>query len=148
MAVVEGRFLRVSDQLPHCAIVELDVDTNAGGTHIADHCTGDGWVAQGYLENASAKGYDDWKAGARVGVEFALQVANVTANVVIRRITGMLTDTNPSIVAAAAANAIWDAVEFSPSSEAIACMESVVFQSWPRDHDYVPTVAELLGRTT
>lgn len=148
MAVVEGRFRRIKNQLPHCAIVELDVDTDANNTSIADRCAGDGWVAQGYLEDASAGRYEDWKAGARVGVEFALQVSNVTANVVVRRITGMITDTNPSVVAAAAANAIWNAVGFSPPADVIALMESVVFQSWPRGHEYVPTVAEFQGRTT
>lgn len=148
MPITEGRFRRVHGGFPHCGIVELSVEPSDSPTDISVQCSGAGWIRQGSLEDASADGYDDWKRGAVRGVEFALTVADQRAVVVIRRITGMITDTNPSIVAGAAALAIWDALEFTSDETVITTMESVVFRGWKRDNSDIPTVNELLCRTT
>jgi hypothetical protein len=146
MHIVEGRFRRIHNGVPYCAIVELVVATDVSSTSVVDDCSGGGWRAQGYIEEVPADGYDDWKAGARKGAEFALSVASQSALVVIRRIAGLTTDTNPSIAAAAAADAVSRGLTFTPPSEIVAAMESVVFKSWDRDFDFVPTVSELAGR--
>jgi hypothetical protein len=146
MTVGKGRFSHFLDHRPYAARVELEVDTSAAATDISLQCSGEGWVEQGCLEDVSETGYEPWKGGARAGVQFALQVAGVSATVVIRRITGMVTDTNPTAVAAAAADAIWNALDFKPSKEVADHLESVVTGSSPRGHLYVPTVEELLGR--
>ena len=148
MPITEGRFRRIHGGLPHCGIVELSVEPSDLPTNISVECSGTGWIRQGSLEDASADGYDDWKQGAVRGVEFALTVADQRADVVIRRITGMVTDTNASVTAGAAALAVWNAFEFSPDQTVIATMESVIFRGWKRDNSDIPTVNELLGRTT
>ena len=48
---------------------------------------------------AEPAGYDDWKQGAVLGAKFALAAVKASSSVV--EITGLTTDTNPSIVAAA-----------------------------------------------
>src|SRR5262249_14783579 len=96
-------------------------------------------VGQGYLEDVPARGYEIWKAGARAGVEFALAVAALPpARVTINRITGLTTDTNPTVVGVAAAFALWQAVGFSPSAEVVVRLEAAAFTSWQRDPDEIP----------
>jgi hypothetical protein len=78
MTVAEGRFRRIHDGVPHCAIVEATVVPTAAETSITVECKGNGWERQGWLEDASAIGYEDWKAGATRGVQFALEIAQRT----------------------------------------------------------------------
>lgn len=93
-------------------------------------CDGAGFVRQGAIEVVPAHGYDHWKAGARAGVEFALRTAGLTqAGVRVVRIEGLSTDTNPTLVAAAAARAVWLAAGFTPTSEVVARLEQRVLAS-------------------
>jgi hypothetical protein len=74
-------------------------------------------------------------------VAFALSVAGDPAvRVVITKIEGLSgTDTNPTIVGAAAALAMWRALGFEPPSEVIERLEAVVFESWRRPLDEIPS---------
>lgn len=56
-----------------------------------------------------------WKAAAIVGAAWAIEVAGVRAVCRITTISGMLKDTNPTIVAIASARAVWATVGFTPS---------------------------------
>jgi hypothetical protein len=145
MTVAEGRFRRIHDGVPHCAIVEATVVPTAAETSITVECKGNGWERQGWLEDASAIGYEDWKAGATRGVQFALEIAQRTAKVTISRITGMITDTNPSTVCGAAAHAVWNALSYSPDDSVVVTMDEVVFRGWKRSPGDVPTIEELHG---
>src|SRR5262249_48601975 len=125
------------------ARVTLSLESPSSQPGIQFRCSGGGWIAQGYLEEVPAVGYDDWKAGAKAGIEHALAVAHPAATrVEVTRIVGMLTDTNPSVVGAAAALATWKGLAFEPPSEVIQALESVVFGSWERPYDAVPEFAE------
>lgn len=150
MREVEGRFARQKDGAGYAARVLIALQTDSKVPGITFCCAGEGWFAQGYLEDATADGYNDWKAGAKAGIEFALQVVQVSdVRVVVKRITGMTTDTNPTIVAAAAAKAVWSALDFEAPENVTQRMENLVFSSWQRSHDAVPTVLELTrGCTT
>jgi hypothetical protein len=98
-----------------------------------DACSGAGWVRQGAIEEASADGYAEWKAGAVAGVGFALRVAGARdCGVRVVLIEGMTSDTNATIVAAAAARAVWRALEFTPPSEVVATIDAEVLGSWTR----------------
>jgi hypothetical protein len=139
MIQVEGKFARVHNGLPYAARVTVTVEEPSAQPDILFSCSGKGWIRQGYLEEVPAVGYDSWKAGARAGIEYALSKAGVgTARVEVVKIVGMITDTNPSVVGAAAAIAIWKALEFEPPEEVISSMEAVVFGNWQRSHDEVP----------
>ncbi len=97
-------------------------------------CNGGGWSGQGVIEEVSADGHDAWKAGAYAGVLFALRCAGLHEHGVrIIRIVGMTTDTNPTIVAAAAARAVWQAAGFTPPPELLARVEAQVLASWDGD---------------
>jgi|GEM_PF-2467187 len=145
MAIAEGRFRRIHNGVPHCAIVEATVIPTENETLIAIDCQGKGWERQGWLEDASPIGYDDWKAGAARGAEFALNIAQRTANVTINRITGMITDTNPSTVCGAAAHAVWNALSYMPDGHVVKTMDDIVFRGWKRSSDDIPTIEELCG---
>ena len=132
-------FKRIKGSIPHFACVALEVDYATATSSIDLECSGEGWIEQGYLEEVSADGYDDWKAGARVGIEFALKFARLTqARVVVRKITGLTTDTNPTIVGAAAAIATWNAIGYTPAQEVLERLEGSVFVSWSRGANAIP----------
>jgi hypothetical protein len=142
MTPVEGVFARCKNGLPFAARVTVSIEPTASQSSIVFRCSGDGWIGQGYLEEVPAFGYDDWKAGAKAGVEHALAVAEVAAaRVEVIKIVGMLTDTNPSVVGAAAALATWKALSFEPPADVMEGLESVVFSSWQRPCDAVPKFA-------
>ena len=144
MTTAEGRFRTIHGGVPHCAIVEVRV-TDSSKSNIEVECNGKGWERQGSLEDASESGYTDWKMGARRGAEFALQIANSTSDVTIKRITGMITDTNPSTVCGATVFAVWNALEFVPDEKTVTTLESVVVLGWKRQNDDIPTMDELCG---
>ena len=48
---------------------------------------------------------------------------------------GLFTDTNPTVLAGAAAYAVWNALEFVPSSETVNHLESVIYKSWDKSDD-------------
>src|SRR5579863_8866347 len=112
---VEGRFLRQTGGRGFAARVTVDFTTNASSPTIRVDLSGEGWTRQGDLEDASSQGYGDWALGAEYGVAYALRVAGRTdCSVIVSRITGASTDTNPTVVAAAAADAVWKALQYTP----------------------------------
>jgi hypothetical protein len=134
-----GRFARYSGGLPHFAEVAVFVERRSERPGIFLDCTGAGFSSQGTIEDASATGYDSWKEGARAGAAFALHSIEVhEARVEIVRISGLGTDTNPSIVAAAAARAVWESLDVVPPADAVARVESIALSSWTRELDEIP----------
>ena len=142
MSTADIKFGRVKNGLPHFAHVSLAIERVSASPEIVFSCSGAGFKSQGYTEEVPAVGYDDWKDGARAGISFALLLAGVAGcRVDVRRIDGLSTDTNPTIVGYAAALAVWRALGFEPSSEIIEKLESIVFSSWRRPHDEIPIFA-------
>jgi hypothetical protein len=135
----EGKFHKYY-KLPYYALIRLEVETDCDETRITTDCHGQGFYSQGYIEEVPADGYDSWKDEAISGVVFALEVADVQkAEVTITHIEGLSTDTNPTIVAAAAARALWNALEISVSNETEKNLENYVLQSWQKHWSYVAT---------
>lgn len=121
------------------AEVALAIEPNDEGPLIEFVCSGRGFFSQGYVEDVPAVGYDHWKEGARVGILFALQVAQSEKwNVRVLQIEGMTTDTNPTIVGVAAAFAAWKSLNFEPSTEIVENVESQAFASWRLPHLAIP----------
>ena len=139
MQVGRGKLAKVKSGLTHFAIVEVEIADSTSAAVVEIRCTGQGWVAQGYIEEVSAEGYDHWKKGAVAGVLFALkELPSLQKFIAITKIEGLTTDTNPSIVAFASAHAVWNALGHKPSDSAVTQLEGVAFTSWSRDNDYIP----------
>lgn len=136
---VVGTYRRVHNGLSFLAQVTVELDPKAVEPTIRLDCHGEGWVAQGYEEIVPRVGYDDWKRGAIAGVYFALKCAGQShLGVTITSISGMTTDTNPTVLAAAAADAVWKALAFTPPADIANRLEALVASSWDRPHDEVP----------
>lgn len=140
MQIGKGKFARIKSGLPHFAEVEVEVSDLTERTIVETRCTGNGWVAQGSVEQATIAGYLDWKQGAVVGALYALTdlPTSATISIVITKIEGLITDTNPSIVAVASALAVWEAIGHVPSTSAIEKLEEIAFASWSLDSAYIP----------
>jgi hypothetical protein len=75
---------------------------------------------------------------AEAGIEFALKnVGSAHVRVIVNKITGLTTDTTPTLVAVVAAIATWNAIGFTPSQEVMERMERMILMS-PIDFDAVP----------
>ena len=142
MSTADVKFGRVKDGLPHFAHVSLAIERTAGSQEIVFSCSGFGFTSQGYSEEVPAIGYDDWKNGARAGILFAVSLAGVACcRVDVRRMEGLSTDTNPTIVGYTAALAVWKALGFEPTSEMVEKLEAIVFSSWKKPYDEIPIFA-------
>ena len=142
MKLATAKFLRVRNRLPHFAVVSVAVDLEASGLTIELACNGAGFTSQGYSEEVPAVGYDDWKAGAKAGVSFAVVIAEKKkCHVQITKIEGLGTDTNPTIVGIAAAFATWQALDFSASKEVVEKIENQAFSSWSQLPHTIPKFA-------
>lgn len=116
-----------------CGFAEVDLRIDPSGSEaiIEFLCSGSGFTSQGGIEEAPSEGYGDWKSGARVGLEFALASSGATLGAIfVDRIAGLSTDTNPTVVAVAAAHALWNALGFAPSDETSAFLEAKMREAW------------------
>lgn len=112
-----ARFARIRNGLPHFAEVALSVEVGSAGFRCESR--------------VDPRIPDDWARGAAAGAAFACVEAGAPGgSVVVERITGMLTDTNPTIVAAAAAMATWKALRFVPQLAVLSRIEAACFESW------------------
>lgn len=140
MQTADIRFGRYKSGLPYAAHVVLEVERPASTPGVDFSCSGQGFRSQGHIEEVPATGYDHWKDGAKVGISFALSAAGTTdCRVKVTKIEGLSTDTNPTIVAYAAALAVWKALGFEPPKELVEKLEALVFTSWKRPYDEIPT---------
>ncbi len=139
MLVGQAKLARIHGGRPHFAEVALTLEVSTGATAIDFACTGRGFLGQGHVEEVPDLGYDDWKAGARAGVAHALSVAELpSARVTITRLAGLSTDTNPTVVGAAAAYALWSAAQFAPPADVVERLEAAVLASGQRPWQEVP----------
>lgn len=134
----KGKIARVRHGLLHFAEVELTV-SSADEMIVTFDCHGEGGIRQGSIEGVPAKGYDDWKHGALVGIKYALgRCSDRPCEVTVTSIAGLETDTNPSIVGGAAIQALWSAFQYEPSAEEQTHVENIVFQSFTQPFGHAP----------
>jgi hypothetical protein len=136
-----GRFARQVGGRGCFGIVEVEIDPNSPITSILVQTHGDGFQSQGQIEGVPERGYEEWKQGAVLGVAFALWTTGYPdCAVVITRIEGMTSDTNSTIVAAAAMDAVWNALAFTPEAALTAQIEQsvVASRSLPRNCTCIP----------
>lgn len=72
---------------------------------------------------------ETWKAAAIVGTAWGLEIAGIRASCRVIAINGMPNDTNPTVVAIAAARAVWSALRFKPSEALHTSVEEAVLSS-------------------
>lgn len=102
------------------AQVEIDIKQDTVNEVINFKCDGEGFRGQGYIEVVPASGYDDWKQGAVIGIKYALNKCFMKKySIDILSISGLITDTNPTIIATAAAYAVWNALDIKLSNDEI-----------------------------
>lgn len=140
MIETDGKFWRTRSGLLYFAHVWIRLEDGTGNVFVV--CSGTGFTSQGSFEDAPVVGYDHWKGGAVAGVRYALAHAGRSdVDVTITQITGMSTDTNPTIVGAAAAMATWNALAFAPAAAEWGRVEAIVFGSFQKPPDELPTFA-------
>jgi hypothetical protein len=94
--------------------------------------------SQGDIQKAYTPDYDDWIQGAVIGARYALAKLPTAYAVTLTAIEGSVTDTNPTVVAAAAISAIWKGAGYTPLAEDVALIEGVVFVSWDQKSHHLP----------
>jgi hypothetical protein len=134
---VTYKFARIRNKLPFFAEVELAVESGFEKIEVRFDCSGSGWKAQGHLEEAPQVGYDDWKSGAKKGIEYAAKQASIpNCLVIVTAIRGLTTDTNPVIIAGASAFAFWEAIGFQPGNDLKETIEAKVFSNWANQSEF------------
>lgn len=58
--------------------------------------------------------FEPWRKAARAGAEYGLRKADARHDCVVTEVQGMVCDTNATLVAIAAARAVWDALDDAP----------------------------------
>lgn len=120
----EGTFARQGKGGYARVLIEIDLQAPHSIVEVA--LNDDEWNNQLHRGN-----FDDWFKGAIYGVRFALRVAGIsTAAVRIKRIVGLEVDSNPTNIAAAAADAVWKAVEFDVPPEVTNKIIQAVLEAW------------------
>ena len=113
-----GRFAKQFQGKGYFAEVRVEIKSLVDPVKVEIETDGGGFLGQGYIESLSAKGYEDWKLGAFIGGRYALEIMNREDLVIkVKGIEGLTSDTNPTIIAAATAQAVWNALGFQPSSK-------------------------------
>lgn len=135
----QGKIARIKNGLPHFATIELYACFPVKKHIISFDCQGKGWTGQGTIEEVSTTGYDDWKQGALAGINYALaKCDHPICHITITRITGLSTDTNPTIVGGAAIQAIWQIFVYEPSHKEQAAIDRLIFNSFTYPVDHIP----------
>lgn len=108
------------------ARVELKIDLEASTPGVTVELNENVWNAE-----IKKGAFPDWIEGAVYGAEFALRLAEISsASVRIVVIAGLLTDSTATNVAAAAANAVWNAVNFEVPQEVTDRINQAVLVEW------------------
>jgi hypothetical protein len=123
----QGKFLRFVERRPLVARVTVGIDTATPEPYIRVTCCGCGSLGFAQLREAPSDGCEDWKAGAIEGAVYALRLAGrLRCGLVISKIIGLTGNTTPAAVAAAAAEAVWAALDYHPSTAIVRRLEDEV----------------------
>lgn len=137
--IIKQKFNKIKNGISYFAEVHLMVDLEACNKIIKIQCAGQGFSTQGSIEEVPKIGYAAWKQGAILGIKYACQKANLlNYNITIMKIRGLSTDTNPTIVGMASILAIWQTVNFIPTTDTINTLEEQVFASWDKEFSVLP----------
>ncbi len=132
---MDYKWTKVKGGVCFIGIVDLDIQQNKSNKNeIVENYTGKGFTGQGNIESVPANGYNSWKIGAKKGLEYAFSLVDNYWTVVINKIDGLSTDTNPTIVAYTVLRAFLDRVDFKLNVKEIEFLEKFVFDSWSKPY--------------
>ena len=127
---LDYKFLKVKNGILFFAVINLEISKSDNGNEIIEEYLGEGWKRQGSLESVPVNGYEDWKKAVKNGLEFAFTKSAEKWRVKIKKVEGMTTDTNPTIVGFAAIVAFCEQTNTDLSFDTKAAIENFTFKSW------------------
>lgn len=120
-------------------------DPSPGSSPISFLLSGAGFTSQGAVEEVPPTGYLAWRQGAELGIHFAFTTALIFGDeregvpqIAVTRILGLSTDTTSSMVAAAAAHAVWQGLGYEPDRADLDVLDRLVLVSLTKPIDWVP----------
>lgn len=151
MAAIEStyRIAQYKGGLPHYGEVGLRMEViETHKLEIVEKYQGEGWVRQGDKEFIPSEGYEPWKQGIQNGIRYAYTKLKHTRGmkVTVVQANGLITDTNPTILAFAASRAILTELENSETEEERKELEQLMFSSWDYPPESIPNLAECVIR--
>lgn len=135
--IVEGKFLRQRNSGGYVARVKMAIEESTTATLVKVE-----WMSVDVKEaSPSLANYEDWKQGALIGINYALNRIRVAKQytITVIEIIGQDVDTNPTIVAAAAIDGVWKGMNYTPTQTEWDAIEEVVFGSWQKSAYHLPT---------
>jgi len=130
------KWVKINNGIGYAAIVTIIVSQNSDGKNvIIEHYKGyEGFVMQGYIAEVAAKGYDSWKMGVKAGLDYGFSLVKNNYTVTIKKIEGMHTSTNPTVVAYTILRAFLDKVGYHLNVDIINTLEEFVLRSWEKPY--------------
>jgi len=123
--MAEGTFLRQRRSVGFVARVTVEVSITEKPT-VSVNLEGDQWTTP----------TESWKAAAIYGASYALEVVErKDCAVRILKILGTIADSNATVIAAAAADAVWKALNCEPHALIRSEIEAVALGSWKAEPD-------------
>lgn len=102
-------------------------------THkIIEEYSGEGYLSQGLSESICKVGYQDWKKGVRIGIEYALSMVcnNDNYEITIVSARGLSTDTNPIILSYTSSRALLKMIKHNESKAQHQEFKKIMMHSW------------------
>jgi hypothetical protein len=126
------KLAKINGGLGHYGEITVVVEArHADEPTIVEAYTGAGWERQGYAHTIPDKGFDDWKSAIRMGIEYALRrLDEQSIRVTVKEATGLITDTNATILAYAASRALLENLPNLESQTEKDRFEQLVFSSF------------------
>jgi len=143
MALIKSEYkvAKIQQGNPYLGEVHLTIElTTNESLEIVENYQGNGFVSQGYEEVIAEKGEHTWKKGVLSGITYAYNklIGNQGLKVTITRVSGLITDTNPTILGFAASRAILTKLEHTECKQDLAILENLVLNSWNDDFEAIP----------
>ena len=113
-------------------ILEIETKPNFEKSQIVEGYQGIGFQSQGYPITVPDKGYDSWKKGIKKGIDYGLKMLSDERKfkITILECTGLVTSTNPIILAFVASRALLNKIDNNESKAELNKLEEAVFSSW------------------
>ena len=139
------KWFKVKNGVPFGAAIGLKVRPNFQFKNtIIDACQGQGFKGQGMIIQVPEIGFESWKQGAKIGLEYCFSMVNDFWTVELVTIEGLVSDSNPTIIGYVAIRAFFDSIGQELDNDKIEQLEAVVFKSWERQHlDHLPDFYEM-----
>lgn len=134
------KWFKVNNSDSFSATIELKMTRNlASQNRIVESYKGLGFKGQGIIIEVSNTGFDLWKLGAKIGLEYAFSIVNDFWEVEVLNLEGLVTDTNPTIIGYTAIRAFFDGISHELAIDKIEQLETLVFRSWDdKNSDCLP----------